>query len=347
MALHWIEGFEGFGATLGSAPLPTGIMGTKYGMTSESIVDIEAGRLSGYCAEFVPVSAALSPALPITHNTTIVGFAFKYLADYTVTFLELYTGVTLGVNLRWAANNELAVYCGTTLLGTSSGLSLLPNTWYYIEFKVVCADSGSFEVRVAGKTPWVVTGVDTKAHATDAFHNRFKLISPTIGWTPFFDDLYCLDGSGSYNNDFLGDMRVVVIRPNGDNAVTWERASGTANYECVDEEVRNADDSGNDYLYETVDASQDLYEYAALTGVKSGIRGIQINTDCRKTDTQNFNLIMLAKIGATVYPGVAQGISTTSYSVLSRIIEKNPGDADWWEVADIDGAQFGIELDVP
>ena len=48
MALLWIDGFENYGTTIGSMPLPGGIIGKKYTVGLEYQIDIQTGRDTGY-----------------------------------------------------------------------------------------------------------------------------------------------------------------------------------------------------------------------------------------------------------------------------------------------------------
>jgi hypothetical protein len=43
MALLWIEGFEGFGTTVGGAPTPSGVFARKYTVQSENGFRLQAG----------------------------------------------------------------------------------------------------------------------------------------------------------------------------------------------------------------------------------------------------------------------------------------------------------------
>ena len=115
------------------------------------------------------------------------------------------------------------------------------------------------------------------------YHDRIGFFSNDGGAIPYFDDLYVCDGSGSVNNDFLGDVRVVTVRPNGAGGSTqWTPDSGS-NYARVNETISGED---SNYVEDGTSGHEDRYAYGDLSGVL-GIKGLVICTDCRETDAKS------------------------------------------------------------
>lgn len=341
--LLWIDGFEALGTSVGSAPSPAGVVARKYSVISgESGMDIETGRFSGYCLELDAAGCYIQPEALTTDATMIVGLAVNFNLFVNNPFLDFYDGATLGVNLRLTTDGELAVYRGTTLLGTTSGLGLSLDTWYYIELKVVCNDSGSYELRVDGSNVLSASGVDTKAGSNN-YHTTFRCISPNTGSAQRvkIDDLYCLDGSGSLNNNFLGNMKVVILLPNANGDSSQFAPSSGDNYACVDETICNDD---TDYVEDDTSAQKDLYNYEALSGNPPVIAGIQINTDCRETDANSFSLITPCKSGSTENDDTAQTVTSSTYITKRRILETDPNTSAAWTKTAIDAVQFGVKV---
>ena len=57
MALVWIDGFEGYGATIGQAVAPAGCLARRYGyVNAGDSCQLQAGRLGGY--SIAPTNAA-------------------------------------------------------------------------------------------------------------------------------------------------------------------------------------------------------------------------------------------------------------------------------------------------
>ena len=345
MALLWIEGFEGFGSSTGNAPAPSGIIGRKYpDYSGASDFDIQTGRLGGYSLELSSSGAYIQSPVLTTDDTLIIGFAVRFRAFSGTSFVSMYDGTTQGINMRTIAGGELSVYRATTVLGTTVGLGLSIDTWYYIQLKVVCGDSpnGSYELRVSGVNVLSASGIDTKA-GTHTYHDRFRL-SNAVSTPPYpiFDDLYCLDSSGASNNDFLGNMRVADIRPNSDTAAkAWTRSAGSDNYTLANEVVIDDDTT---YIESGVSTTKDLYDYESVLGLGDSVKGIQINTVCRETDANSFSLITVVKSDVDESDDSAQAIGTTSYVTKTRLVETDPHTSNAWTLAGLNAAQFGIKV---
>src|SRR5262249_10906170 len=103
-----------------------------------------------------------------------------------------------------------------------------PNFWYYLEIGATVATSGgTATVRVDGKTVISFTGNTKTAgtlHSTDAVSWGFW--SPSLT-TYSADDLYVCDATGTTNNNFLGDVRIQSLLPNGAGASTQFTPTGS------------------------------------------------------------------------------------------------------------------------
>ncbi len=339
MALLWIDGFDNYGTTTAYRPQPDGILARRYPFVAYEDIrwTVETGRFSDYALKsFADEAGYISPGYLTTNATLVVGVAVKFTAQTSAQFLRFYDGTTPGMNVR-QASGELAVYRGTTLMATTVGLNLQINTWYYIEFKVVCnSTTGAYTLKVSGTTVLNATSVNTKAGTHD-YHNTFYLFGHAAA--PVFDDLYCLDGSGSINNDILGNMRVTTLRPNGAGDSTQFTPSAGSNYQCVDEAVLN---DGTDYVEDGTSGHKDLYTYTDTA--LSGIKGVAICTDCRETDAQNFSFYATVKTGGSEYDGTAIVVGSNSFLLRQRLMETDPSTNAVWAATDLNAAQFGVKV---
>lgn len=347
MALLWIEGFEGFGAGPGN-PSPAGIVLGKYtSAQDEAHMHVMPGRLGGYALQFrYDNTCRIWPSDLTTDPTMIVGCALKWdviptgAATYP-RFLSFVDVGTLGMNLRVASTGELEVYRGATLLATSTGAGIVYGAWFYLEFKVVCnATTGSYEVRVNGVNVLSASGVNTKA-GTHNYHTSF-LVSGTgtaNDRAVTVDDLYCCDGSGSLNNNFLGPRKVLAIFPDSaGDSTQWTPNSGD-NYAAVDEQAADNDTS---YVEVASTGQKDLYNYGALGETVAGISGIQVTTLARVTDATPFDLYQRVKSGSTEVSGSVVAVGSTSYVSKTEVFETDPNTSAAWSQANLEAAQFGI-----
>lgn len=236
----------------------------------------------------------------------------------------------------------LGFYRGTTLLEqTGSGL-ISAGTWYYIELKVtVDNSSGSYEVRLNGDVILSDTGVDTQQTANasvDAFGwNSF----PDFAWR-YIDDLYILDTTGSDNNDFLGDVRVETIYPDGaGNETDWTPSTGS-NWENVDD-AQPDDDSTYNYVASGGGLpANDLYTLGSLVTGVGEIYGIQINSYTRKDDAGSVKLANILRTGGTTYSGMGVESISDSYNFQLDIVEQNPNTSSAWTIAEVNSLETGI-----
>lgn len=341
MALLWIEGCEGFGTSIGSVPSPSGIIGRKYPTVGvEAAMKIRAGRIGGYSVEFANPNCYFQTSALTTDDTLIVGCAIYKtgIGSLSTPVVGLYDGATLGMNVRILSDGTLEVLRGTTQLEVTTN-SINAATWYYLEFKVVCHDStGSYDLKI-NETTWAsATGVDTKA-GTNAYHDKVMFRGNDFASATWVDDIYICDGSGSINNDFAGNVKVIALRPDsaGDDT-DWTPSAG-ANYATVDEVELDEDTT---YVETSTPNDQDLYNYDNLPSV-GDIKGLQVVTEVRVTDAQSYDLNSVIKSGATEDEGAADTITSTSYVTQTRVQEIDPNTSSLWTKVNVNAAQFGIK----
>lgn len=238
------------------------------------------------------------------------------------------------------------------VFGTELGNAALvfgADTWIYFEVKVTVHDStGSVEVRINGSdTPLInLTSVDTKNGSTGVIDN-IRLISPSGSVAVQYDDWYICDLTGSINNDFLGDVRVDAIVPDGDGTTTGLAttfpASPTDHYSKVDEAQQDGDTSYNE---DSVDNVIDLFTFGnlpALTGT-GVVHGIQTVIVAKKSDAGSKGIREKLRAGATNYSGASKVLGT-GYQQFLELRETNPNTAVAFTEADINsGIEVGYEV---
>jgi hypothetical protein len=343
MALLLIEGFEGYGTSEGSAPSPTGVVGRRYTVTAENYMRIAAGRFTGKSLDFNRYTCIIDSPVLTTDNTLIWGAAFKRETTGEVTIVSFYDGATKGMNIKVLdTESEVRVYRDSTLIDTSSGAGIGINTWYYIELKVLCDNTvGTYEVRVNGIDKCSGNSTDTQA-GSNAYHDRFKLLpAPVSGTHPTWDDMYTCDSTGSVNNNFLGNHKVVRIDPDGDDTTGFGTSTPSANhYENVDETICDDDTS---YVEESTNTNKDIWDYGSVSSLGT-IAGLQVNTMCKETDATDFELITIVESNSIEYDDSGQAAGAGNYIELSRLEEEDPDTNTAWTMAGINAAKFGVKV---
>lgn len=339
MTLRFVDGFDHY-AIPSQLPL-------KYGthsitMTGSSAMITMAGRRSSSTALLFRTSDYISQTFE-AQQTWIVGFGLYLLANETAELIRFSdeAGVvqaTVGIGVDGAIRvNRGSFSTGTTLAVSTNAFPAL--TWNFIEVKLTIADSGGvFQVRV-NESMWIDFTGDTKQTTLEGA-TRITLYGR--GTDCAIDDLYICDGSGSLNNDFLGDVRVDTVRPIGDGHHTeFSRQGGSSNWENVDDTTTIDEEAS--YNYSNTIGHRDVLDCGSLPSVTGNILGIQINMTARKDDAGGRTLRALARISGNDYEGVSQNIGT-SYRVFSDIFEKNPDTDSAWIEGEINAAEYGYKV---
>ena len=342
MALLWLEGFEGYGETIDANPAPSGVLDGKYcPASSTNFMLTRAGRHGGMAIYYGSGTNELRTPRLTTHDTMIAGCGFYRGTADACAIMTFVDDITYGMYLRVKAlSGELELVRGGTVIDTTSGICISRFTWYWIEMKIKCHDTnGEYEVRVGGETVLSAAGVDTKVGANN-YHDRFSF-RPVASEAPMYDDLYVCDGSGSVNNDFLGDCKIIRIDPDGDDTTNWGTSTPSANhYENIDEVSSDEDTS---YIEETIADTTDLFDYEDVAGLGT-IYGVQISTHCRESDASSHTLKTPIESGGNQYDDSAQAVGTSGYISIVRVAGTDPDTSSLWTSSGLNAAKFGVKV---
>lgn len=168
-----------------------------------------------------------------------------FLAFMDSTSYQLSLGIKPSTQVLSLARGGTGVmgYNGTVLAEGTAVLTA--NTWYVIEVYVKIANTGACIVKINGVTDINFSG-DT-AETSNEYCNKVLIGANWLGSPDgailYFDDIAINDTSGTYQNSWIGQGGVYLLKPNGDGAVVqWTRSGGTTNYENVDEIPKNTTD---------------------------------------------------------------------------------------------------------
>ena len=331
MALRFVDGFDHY-----SLPAQ---LNMKYHTLSIDDATFMAGRRAG--SQALLFRSAEWIAVTLDNQTTwIVGLAVYFVGNGSDALIRFYnTEGDVQASVVVQTNGTIRLYRGTTSTSLAiSDLALNLNTWYYIEAKINIADSGGlFEVRV-NEQVWVTYTGDTK-QASVGGASRVILYGRSADNA--IDDLYICDGTGSSNNDYLGDCRVDTIYPNGTGAHSDFTPQGSgANWENVDETLMDEDSS---YNHSNTIGHKDSFAFTNLPAITGTIFGVQACFGARKDDAGVRVVRPLTRIDGTDYEGGDQYLAS-SFLFARNIWEQNPDTSSAWVQADIDDAEFGYKI---
>ena len=259
----------------------------------------------------------------------------------------VYEGAIKHVALRLSATGALQVFHGdtTTQIGSDAPGFLSQLTYYYVEFKTVIHDTaGTAVVRVNGVEVLNLSSRDTRNGGTGVW-NGFRLGDLNCSGTgtrPFctYDDLYCCDGGGADNNDFIGPIRFKAALVDSAGTYAQFTPSTGANYQNVDDALQNGD---TDYNSTITVGQLDTYGLAAL-GLGGIVKAVQLNLIVRSNSGGGELIAPVVRIGGVDYIGASIAGMSTAYQDKVAIYERSPATSAPWTVSEIDGAEFGLKL---
>ncbi len=343
MACQWIEGWE---THTGAAQLAR-----KYASMSGGVT-VSAGRVFGNAGGMQSTVLVTPPVA--SGNTFVIGFGLRFTSHTTVSgeqgiYIEL--GADEQCHLQVESGSGLGVRFnlkrGTTTIATSSYYDF--GVWHYIEVKLTVrgGTNGAYEIRQNGVldiSAGSVNLTDTGGDGWDIFALRF---SSNLSSALRFDDIYVLDGTGAKNNDFLGPSVVEGILPTAEGAtIQWTPGSGTDNSAQVDDLPATTDDvgAGGINLSDT-NGNKDLYDYADLVNITGTIHAVQLGTQLamNAAGTRTIKTVYRDP-DTTEADGASHVVDSTAFDEFTEVFDDNPASAVAWDVADIDGGQFGVEV---
>lgn len=196
-------------------------VGGIWASSTASIINTAGGGFYTPYAHSGNGAISATPNLGGNFATLIQGYRIFFTAAGAATLLATSDTGTTQTDLRMDASGLLFFTRNGTNLGagnpTKSTFALLPNTTNYIEIKVLHAITaiGTAEVRVNGVSVLSLSSVQTAN--TNATANAAKFINPTGGQSA---DFVVVDGDGGITTNYLGDIFVQEVFPNGDGANT-------------------------------------------------------------------------------------------------------------------------------
>jgi len=232
-------------------------------------------------------------------KTLYIGFAFTKVTA-TGSFFGVHSTASSDspqCYLRINALGFIEIVAGGVLVAT--GITALQlNMWYYIECKILVANTGGVcEVKIDGAVDCSFTG-DTQWQSTNTvLQIRWGQQPATETHNFLIDDIYILNSDGTANNTYLGEQRCEIMTPTSDSSVAWTRNTGATNYSAVDDAI-GAPDDNTTYVSSSTSTQKDEYGLSNLTGV-AAVAGVKLITRAEKNDVNPLSFKHGIKSGAT------------------------------------------------
>jgi len=258
------------------------------------------------------------------------------------TLLKWRIGATELGSLRFNSTNRcLELYTGTATYVAGGTHPIPSNAWFLYEVHIkIDASAGVLEAKIDGVLDSSFNG-NTKPGTATTFDN---FLLPGTGTNVcYMDDIAINNTSGSVDNSWCGDGRIIALVPNANGDLSQLMGSDgntTDNYLLVDEKPSNGD---TDYVEGSVVDEKDLYNMSA-TGLASNniIRRVWVESRSRDTASAGGSIALAIKTNSTEYLSsniTLLGTYTASIKGIDYPLNPNSGVA--WTISDVDALQAG------
>lgn len=356
MTLLWMDGFDHYkkpsdAQTIGRANMLDGSWASVAGSGGPSSAQSRTGGQSLFVDAFTTTNDdGYRRIFGAGYSTIGFGFAcyFPSMAGLVAGRAELFA-LTNATNNKQIVFNLLstgAVECregsaGGTLLATAPDGTLVATAWQHVEVKAVIDPVvGAVEMRVNGVAVMSVSGVNTGASTANNLTLMRNGSAFFQGFDAYFDDMFAWNTLGSYNNDFIGDKRVLTVMPDDSTAQADWVVIGAASGHNTINDIPPDDDTT--YI-ETQDVGMiSEFSVADLVGDYGAIAAVMVQSMQRKTVAGTCNVQVSLISGASEVAGADRPI-TENYTYYTDVFEQDPNTAAPWTKASVNAAQLKIE----
>ena len=343
--LLWCDGFDHYGVVgnLTEGPYAQVSVGTALDTTNprtgtHSLIIQSTGtvrRVLGGAKTTVGLGAAFyTGTLPtIASSCRLFGFRDAGNADQITITLET-TGI---ISVRRGSVSG-------TSLGDSGTPVFTAETYQHVEVLVFFSQTvGTVEVRINGVTVVSLSGVDTVATALVEC-SQVVIGGINSGASTFnVDDFFAYDDTGSFNNTFIGDRRVLTLFPNSNTAqADWTAVGAATGYECIDEASPDGDTT---YITAGVPGSPGAISEFGIQNLPAGVSAISavvVVEMARKTEAGTANTQWSIISGASESAGADKPM-TEIYTYRQDVFETDPASAAPFTPSEVDGLQIKVE----
>jgi hypothetical protein len=284
----------------------------------------------------------------------IVGFWFKKTGfSSTDWFFSLRNGesnTSEQFHLGTDTSSRLIFYRGATIATGTTTLAV--DTWYHLEMKVKVANSisaGEGEIRLNGSGDISLgAGTDTQGQSNDSV-THLALGDFAFGGTISISQLYVMDTSGTFANDFLGPQaRIDVLYPNDNgfySGFVGSDGNSIDNYLLID---NSGVEDDSEYVGATGVNVRDSYKFESLQGVPnaSGIQGVQILSQMAKWGgTEPRTSKQFVRYNSNDFDASeTYFLSSGGYEVFYDIYGSNPSGLTQWTTEEVNNIEAGVKV---
>lgn len=333
----------------------TNLEGDTYSLVTVSTTNVRSGTYALRANAVANAPFWRTQVLSADSTTAIVYFRFYLYIASTPTANTQISRIVNASNVQQSiiqltTTNTLQLRNGSTTQIGSDSSALSTNTWYRVEYSWNPA---------TGATAAYLDGVSF-ASGTGTTGSWSRVLLGCITGNPtadlYFDDVAINDDSGSVQNTYPGNGKIIYLRPSAaGDATTWTPNTG-ANWAAVDEIPPNDD---TDYVRNSITLNDaDMYN-VTNSGLASGdtINLVSVGFRGRgETSTSNqyqFTVRAEKTSGGTISESASLNLASTTYVTNAAVAPRNypltlyldPDSAAWTNTT-LDSMQIGVKTSV-
>ena len=305
-----------------------------------------SGRFGGGGMRSGGNNAYFGRAFTLADTTIVVQMAVRFQDLGSDDFLELRqnSGTNQGMMLQIRSSGALRLRDNADVLkNTSASGVILENQWHYLEVKVTAiGDNATVTVRVDEVQVLNEINVDVDSNAYATF-DQIRIHAPVFS-TVFTDDIVILDGTTPGLSDFLGDVRISTILPDGDSTPTDWTATGSPKHDEVDDPLLLNSDGDTTNIEHDVVGERQLLTMADSPANTQTVHAIGIVNEMSKDDAGGRTALAYVDSGGTVADGDEQSPST-DYTAFRDYYEENPDTLSAWTKTTVDAVKVGVKVE--
>jgi hypothetical protein len=289
----------------------------------------------------------------LSSSQTTVGMASKWwmssipaaLTDPTPTFEFRTVTNTKICDIRCNPVGGIAAYNSAgTKIGETVSPVLVANAWNHVECKVFrSATVGTLEVRVNGSLAALnLTGLNLGANDIAQVLIGDQYGGTSAGLNVYHKDFIVWDGTGSYNNNFMGTCAVLDIDADSDVSLTWTPSTGANGWSILDNNPP-LDDSA--YISAATAVLANTFTLKDLPADVTSVRGGVVVHRSRKIDGGDGNIQTSLISGATTGSYADRPI-TVAYTYWKDVFETDPNTGAPFTPANFNAAKLKLSRTV-
>lgn len=349
MSLLQHDGFDHYGTTaLQTATGVSAIQWTSGGyvqptgpLTPNTSYGKNAGSFGlGFGASVSDLVWVKKPIRPESFNNgqvytptkrLVLGAAIRFPIALTgqLVFMRM-GGVTISIGTDWF------IYVD----GVQTSYQCELNIWNFVEMRFDL-DNSKFQLWM---TETMVLEKATTNPVFDFYELRAQLITGAgSGMMMHADDLYLLDGAGTYNNERIGKCNTLSRYPTADDTKGMTPDSGATNFSRVNQPTPDGDSS---FVSSNTPGATDLYtNTTAFTTVDdAAIRAITIAPSVRMLEPDSLSVTAVVKVGTSEAVGYRMKLKAASYTSEKHIFEVSPATNLPWTPTEALNVKFGQRI---